>query len=57
MLAGAVVTSVLGGILGLAYGISQDHGMVQTLVAYQIGGLATLTAFMSLVLQRRSPQG
>lgn len=47
MLAGTVVSAVMGGLAGLAFALSQDHGVVQSILAYQLGGLVTVLAFLT----------
>ena len=48
MLAGTVVSAVMGGMIGAAFSITSDHGLVQTLFSYQIGGMAAVMAFLAL---------
>jgi hypothetical protein len=55
MLAGTVVSAILGGMAGAAYGLLHDHGLMQTLLTYQIGGLVAVLAFYS-VAQPVAPQ-
>lgn len=47
MLAGTVVSALIGGLAGLAFSITQEHSLLQTLFAYQIGGLVALTTFVA----------
>ncbi len=47
MLAGIVVSSVLGGFAGLACAMTQGQGLIQTFLAYQIGGMLAMTAFVT----------
>jgi hypothetical protein len=48
MLAGTVVSAILGGMAGLAYGVLHDHGLVQTLLTYQMGGLMAVLAYIGM---------
>lgn len=48
MLAGTVVSSIVGGLTGAMFGIGQDIGLVQTLFAYQIGGMIAVLGFVTL---------
>lgn len=48
MLAGTVVSAVLGGVAGLAFAVTRDQGLVQTVLSYQIGGLVAAMAFLTL---------
>ena len=57
MLAGIVVSAVMGGLAGLAFSLSHGSGVLETLLAYQIGGLLAVMAFLALcrtASQRRS---
>jgi hypothetical protein len=57
MLAGLMVSAVTGGLAGLAFALSQDRGLFQALLSYQIGGLVAAMAFLALcypVAARRS---
>jgi uncharacterized protein YcfJ len=47
MLAGTVVSAVLGGMVGLAYAVSQGHGVLLSLLSYQIGGIAAVLTFVA----------
>lgn len=49
MLAGTVVSAVLGGLAGLCLAMVQDHGVVQSLLAYQLGGMIAVLAFLASV--------
>ena len=53
MLAGIVVSAVLGGLAGLAFSLSHESGLLETLLAYQIGGLLAVMAFMALARPMR----
>lgn len=48
MLAGIVVSAVMGGLAGLAFSLSHESGVLETLLAYQIGGLLAVMAFLTL---------
>lgn len=48
MLAGIVVSAVTGGLAGMAFSLSHDRGLLETLLAYQIGGLLAVMAFLAL---------
>jgi hypothetical protein len=48
MLAGIVVSAVMGGLAGLAFSLSHGSGVLETLLAYQIGGLLAVMAFLAL---------
>ena len=52
MLTGIVLSSVLGGFAGLACAMAQDQGLIQTILAYQIGGMLAMTAFVTSVRAR-----
>lgn len=57
MLAGIVVSAVMGGFAGLAFAVSHEQGLMQSLLAYQLGGLLAIMAFVALarpVSQRRN---
>lgn len=47
MLAGSVVAAIMGGLAGLAYAMSQEHGVLQTVLSYQIGGMLAVLAFVA----------
>jgi hypothetical protein len=53
MLAGIVVSAVMGGLAGLAFSLSHESGLLETLLAYQIGGLLAVMAFMALARPMR----
>ena len=48
MLAGIVVSAVMGGLAGLAFSLSHGSGVLETLLSYQIGGLLAVMAFLAL---------
>lgn len=48
MLAGTVVSAIFGGMAGLSYGVLNDHGLLESLLAYQLGGLVAVLTFFSL---------
>lgn len=48
MLAGTVVSAVSGGVAGLAYSLTSDHGLVQTVLFYQAGGVMAVMAFLAM---------
>lgn len=48
MLAGTIVSAVLGGIAGLVYAVTQDQGIAHGLLAYQMGGMIAVLAFIAL---------
>lgn len=57
MLAGIVVSAVMGGFAGLAFAVSHEQGLLQSLLAYQLGGLLAIMGFLTLarpVSQRRN---
>ena len=47
MLAGMVASAVTGGLVGLGYALTQDHGVVQTILSYQLGGFIALLTFLA----------
>ena len=47
MLAGTVMSAVMGGLAGLAYALSQEHGIMQSVLAYQFGGMIAVMAFLA----------
>lgn len=51
-LAGAVVSAIFGGLAGLAYALSQDHGVLHSILSYQVGGMAAVLAFVAIDFQR-----
>lgn len=53
MLAGTIISAILGGLAGLTYGLSNDHSLMQTLIDYQVGGLIAVLAFVSMALPAR----
>lgn len=58
MLAGVVMSSILGGFAGLSYALNADHGLVQAALAYQLGGLLAMTGFIGLAgMERASLRG
>ena len=38
----------MGGLAGMAFSLSHDRGLLETLLAYQIGGLLAVMAFLAL---------
>jgi hypothetical protein len=38
----------MGGLAGLAFSLSHGSGVLETLLAYQIGGLLAVMAFLAL---------
>ncbi|MCF8511221.1 MAG: hypothetical protein K9G43_07230 [Rhodobacteraceae bacterium] len=48
MLAGTVLSAVMGGMAGLAFAMTRDHGIVQSVLAYQVGGLSAVLAFVTI---------
>jgi hypothetical protein len=48
MLAGIVVSAVMGGLAGMGFALSHGSGVLETLLAYQIGGLLAVMAFLAL---------
>ncbi|TXI06597.1 MAG: hypothetical protein E6Q73_00375 [Pseudorhodobacter sp.] len=55
MLAGTVVSAVFGGLVGLCFAMVQDHGVVQSLLSYQLGGMFAVLAFL-MAADRRTQQ-
>lgn len=53
MLAGIVVSAVMGGFAGLAFAVSHEQGLIQSLLAYQFGGLIAILAFFALARPAR----
>ena len=53
MLAGIVVSAVMGGLAGLAFSLSHQSGLIETLWDFQIGGLLAVMAFMALARPMR----
>jgi len=53
MLAGIVVSAVIGGLAGLAFSLSHESGLLETLLGYQIGGLLAVMAFVALARPMR----
>lgn len=53
MLAGTVISAVTGGMAGLAFALTRDHGLAQTVLSYQAGGLMAVMAFLAMA-QRSS---
>lgn len=47
MLAGMVVSAVLGGIAGLCFALTRDHGLAQAILAYQLGGMIAVLTFLA----------
>lgn len=47
MLAGMVVSAILGGMAGAVYGLMNDHGLIQTILTYQIGGLIAVMGYVA----------
>ena len=48
MLAGLVVSAVMGGLAGMGFALSHERGLLETVLAYQIGGLLAVMAFLAL---------
>jgi hypothetical protein len=48
MLAGVLVSAVIGGIAGFCFSLLQGPGVVQMLLSYQIGGMIAVLAFLAL---------
>ena len=48
MLAGIVVSAVMGGLASMGFALSHGSGVLETLLAYQIGGLLAVMAFLAL---------
>ena len=48
MLAGLVVSAVMGGLAGMGFALAIGRGVLETLLAYQIGGLLAVMAFIAL---------
>lgn len=48
MLAGVVVSAIVGGMAGAMLAISADHGFLQTLLSYQLGGMIATLGFVFL---------
>lgn len=51
MVAGTVVSAVIGGVAGLLFADAHDHGLVQTVLAYQIGGTIAVLGHLALRVQ------
>lgn len=49
MLAGMVVSAVMGGLVGVFYAMAQDQGLVQALISYQIGGTIAVLSYLASV--------
>lgn len=49
MLAGVLVSAVIGGIAGVGVSLLQNPGGVQMLLSYQLGGMTAVLAFLALV--------
>lgn len=47
MLAGTVVSAVMGGMAGLVFAVTRDQGALQVLFAYQAGGMLAVLAFVT----------
>ena len=48
MLAGTVLSAVTGGMAGLVFALTRDHGLAQMVLSYQAGGLLTVMAFLAM---------
>lgn len=48
MLAGMVTATAVGGLAGLLYGLLADHALMETLLAWLVGGLSAFLAFVTL---------
>ena len=46
MLAGTVLSAVTGGMAGLVYALTRDHGLVHTVLSYQAGGMMAVVVFL-----------
>ncbi len=57
LLAGTVISAVMGGLAGLAFALLHDHGVVQTILSYQFGGLLAVLAFVTSVVHPLARQG
>lgn len=57
MLAGTVVSAIIGGMAGLTYAVSHGHGLVEILLSYQIGGGTAVLAFVALSVSDIVRQG
>lgn len=53
----AILSAVMGGMAGLAYALTQGHGIGQAILSYQLGGLLALMAFSVMVLRLPARQG
>lgn len=51
MLAGTVVSAVMGGAAGLIVALLHQHGLLQTFFAYQLGGGLATMAFLAAALR------
>ena len=48
MIAGVLVSAVIGGLAGLGVALSQNFSGVQMLLFYQLGGMTAILAFLAL---------
>lgn len=48
MLAGVLVSAVIGGIAGLCFSLPQGPGVVHMLLSYQMGGMIAVLSFLAL---------
>lgn len=54
MLAGTVMSAVVGGLTGLGLALTQDQGVFNLFFAYQAGGMLAVLAFCSSARLERS---
>lgn len=55
MLAGTVLSAIAGGVAGLAYALTRDHGLAQTVLSYQAGGMMAVMVFLAMA-RRPTPR-
>jgi hypothetical protein len=48
MLAGTVLSAVTGGMAGLVFALTRDHGLAQTVLSYQAGSFLSVMAFLAM---------
>jgi len=57
MLAGTVFSAIGGGMAGLALALSCGHNLLQIVIAYQLGGLIAVLAFITAMLPQPKSAG
>lgn len=56
MLAGTIVSALIGGLAGVAFSVTRELGLLQLLLSYQIGGLVAVMAFIATLHSAPSRQ-